>query len=196
MPSQALVTAANLLCASERVEAPSVSVWDRYLTHFHVCLVGFFCHLWTYSYEKKSGILQQGKPSSIHMLHIMGIRSMWLLTFFFFLSPSVSFIKAVWNICLRLKEFEFSLSLVKALDLVFTTSAFIKATSSEAFAGDTYVLMNNLLHFLSQIMVEFYFLISRFSLNSKSCCWCSASKAEFVILYFYVVGCLLLYSHI
>lgn len=136
-----------------------------------------------------------GKPSNIHMLHIMGIRSMWLLNFFFF-SPLYHLLKLLWNICLRLKEFEFSLSLIKVLGLVFTASAFIKATSSEAFAGDAYVLMNNILHFLSQIMVEFYFLISRFSLNSKFYCWCSASKAEFVILYFYVVGCLLLYSHI
>lgn len=104
-------------------------------------------------------------------------------------------LKLLWNICLRLKEFEFSLSLIKVLGLVFTTSAFIKATSLEAFAGDAYVLMNNVLHFLSQIMVELYFLISRFYLNSKFYCWCSASKAEFVILYFYVVGCLLLYSH-
>lgn len=37
---------------------------------------------------------------------------------------------------LKAKEFELSLSLIKVLGLVFTASAFIKATSSEAFAKE------------------------------------------------------------
>lgn len=165
---------------------------DKYLTHFRVCLVFVISGL--FPIKKKIRKKEQGKPSSTHMLHIMKIRSMWLLTFFFFLLYHL--LKLLWNICLRLKEFKFSLSLIKVLGMVLTISAFIKATSWEAFAGDTYVLINNILHFLSQIMVELYFLISRFSLNSKFYCWCSTSKAKFFILYFYVVGCLLLYSYI
>jgi len=70
---------------------------------------------------------------------------MWLLNIFF--SLLCHLLKLLWNICLKLKDFELSLSLIKVFSLVFTTSAFIRVTSSEASPGDTYVLMNDLLFF-------------------------------------------------
>lgn len=149
------------------------------------------CHLWTYSYKKNQEYFNEECHPASTWCTLWEWDPCGFLPFFF--SPSISFIKAVMEYLLKAKRVWV---LIKVLGLVFTTSAFIKATSSEAFLGDTYVLMNNILHFMSQIMVELYFLISRFYLNSIFYCWCSASKAEFVILYFYVMGCLLLYSHI
>lgn len=140
---------------------------DRYLTHFSVGLAGYFfviCGLFPMK-KNQEYFNEESHPASTCC-------TLWewdpcgFLPFFFFLLL-YHLLKLLWNICLRLKEFEFSLSLIKVLGLVFTAFAFIKATSSEAFAGATYVLMNNILHFLSQIMVELYFLISWFYLNSK-----------------------------
>lgn len=54
--------------------------------------------------------------------------------------------------------------------------------------------MNDLLHFLSQIMVELYILISRFYLISKFYFWCSASKAEFGV-YTFMLGVVCFYIH-
>lgn len=176
--------AASLSCVSERVEDPSFSAVEQtWILPIERCLSScvFFCHLRAFFMERGSNTSTRKAiqhPRAAHSgneIHVASYHIFFLL---------YHLLNLLWNICLRLKKFELSLSFIKVLGLVFTT-AFIKAASSEAFAGDTYVLMNDLLHLLPQIRV--YFLISRFYLISKFYFWCSVSKAEFVF-YTFMLG--------